>query len=102
MDAQEIIRMEVIKTKKKERTGAPKDPFYNSKQWRQFRNHYIKQNPYCVECAKKGRVELSTVADHIQQRSQGGMDFEYSNLQALCDRCHNIKRAEESKRAKAI
>jgi 5-methylcytosine-specific restriction endonuclease McrA len=51
---------------------------------------------------REGVIGEATVVDHIIQRKAGGADFDKSNLQGLCDRHHNIKRAQESNRSKAV
>lgn len=53
-------------------------------------------------CAAIGRPQLATVVDHIVPIS-GKTDprfYDVSNLQGLCDRCHNQKRQRESQVAK--
>jgi len=53
-------------------------------------------------CMATGRMELATLLDHIIPIT-GKADrrrFDLSNLQGLCDRCHNQKRQRESTAAK--
>ena len=53
-------------------------------------------------CAREQRPQLATLVDHIIP-FRGATDrrrFDLSNLQGLCDRCHNQKRQRESQRAK--
>jgi 5-methylcytosine-specific restriction protein A len=53
-------------------------------------------------CASTGRPALATLLDHIVP-IRGKADprfYDVSNLQGLCDRCHNIKRQREGTRAK--
>ena len=54
-------------------------------------------------CAREGRPELATLIDHITP-IRGRRDprfYDLSNLQGLCDRCHNQKRQREAQQAKA-
>ena len=49
------------------------------------------------ECAATGRAQLATLIDHIRP-IRGRHDprlYDVSNLQGLCDRCHNRKRQRE-------
>ena len=49
------------------------------------------------ECAATGRAQLATLVDHIRP-IRGRHDprlYDVSNLQGLCDRCHNRKRQRE-------
>jgi 5-methylcytosine-specific restriction protein A len=95
--------MKVIRiTRKKQGGTAGKDPFYQSKAWKKFRKIYLAENPTCAECKKEGVITEATVVDHVIQRIKGGEDFDRNNLQPLCDRHHNIKRAQESNRSKAL
>ena len=53
-------------------------------------------------CAATGHPQLATLIDHIIPIT-GKRDprlYDVSNLQGLCDRCHNQKRQRESTRAK--
>jgi 5-methylcytosine-specific restriction protein A len=65
--------------------------FYSSKAWRDCRAAYLAEHPLCVECLKQKLYVQATVVDHIVERKQGGDDFDWSNLQAMCNRHHNIK-----------
>ena len=58
--------------------------------WQKLRARWLQDRPLCVHCEAKGRVTKATTLDHIRPRSQGGTEDE-TNLQGLCDRCHNIK-----------
>jgi 5-methylcytosine-specific restriction protein A len=68
--------------------------FYKSKTWRKLRKLQLASEPLCRLCKRPARV-----VDHIVQISLGGERYDMDNLQSLCDRCHNIKRGEESKAA---
>ena len=72
------------------------------RRWRKVRLMYLRANPLCepkmprarelgIGCGKPARV-----VDHIVPKECGGQDIE-SNLQSLCDRCHNRKRATVDK-----
>ncbi|WP_051951444.1 HNH endonuclease signature motif containing protein [Flavobacterium sp. ASV13] len=73
------------------------DEFYNSRRWRNFRKSYLERNPLCVHCERDGYVTAATVADHKVRMKAGGEAFEESNIQALCEKCHNRKSAAESR-----
>lgn len=75
------------------------DPFYNSSEWKKIRAAYLAQNPYC-ECDEcKGKKIKAEMVDHIRPIKQGGSRTDWSNLQAMTNRCHNKKRAFESNEA---
>lgn len=65
--------------------------------WRRYREHYLRDNPLCVECLKHGRYKPATDVDHINA-VVGPYDplfWEPSNHQALCHECHSAKTAKE-------
>jgi 5-methylcytosine-specific restriction protein A len=64
--------------------------FYRSKPWRSLRAQKLKNDPKCVKCGQPG-----TMVDHIQRIEAGGLKLDISNLQTMCDHCHNVKRAQE-------
>ena len=63
---------------------------------RQDRNRRLfESDPLCVECRVAGRVSVATQWDHKTPLHLGGADDE-SNLQGLCDDCHDAKTAREA------
>ena len=70
--------------------------FYHSKAWRMTRKFYIKANPLCEQCTRDNRTTGGQMVDHIKALSIGGDRFHQSNLQTLCNSCHNKKNAKES------
>jgi len=47
-------------------------------------------------CVQRGLVVPARTLDHIVRKLAGGTDDD-SNLQWLCDPCHNVKRQKESR-----
>jgi len=75
------------------RTG---QAFYYSGLWRKVRNRYMRENPLCVECKKKGGLVVAAkVVDHIIAIKEGGDALAIDNLQSLCSMHHNQKTARE-------
>ncbi|MCA8079932.1 HNH endonuclease [Burkholderia cepacia] len=69
--------------------------------WERTRAEIMKRDKaLCQSCLRAGRVVLATSVDHIVNRAEGGTD-DHSNLEALCDKCHNAKTAKEAARARA-
>ena len=76
-------------------SSAPKP--YNLRRWRDsIRPSFLRDNPLCVVCERNGLCEPATEVDHINPISQGGAWDDWSNLQALCKRCHSRKTAKEN------
>lgn len=73
------------------------DKFYHSQKWRKIRELVLKTNPLCTHCYMQDKYTLATVADHIKPVRQGGEVWELSNLQGLCEACHNSKSSKESR-----
>lgn len=80
---------------KREKQSFPSDKFYSSTKWRKNAKAFLAENPLCIKCLEFDLVNASKVCDHIIARADGGPDYDWNNLQALCDRCHNRKRAVE-------
>ena len=64
-----------------------------------LRARLFARHPLCAICEAAGRVSQATVRDHIIPLREGGTDAE-ENCQAVCQRCHDLKTAEESKRGR--
>lgn len=67
------------------------NPFYSTQRWQKLRDWFIARNPLCAECGAVGEC-----VDHIIQIAAGGEALAESNLQTLCDYCHNKKRQREA------
>ena len=70
--------------------------FYNSQLWRNFRKHFIQNNPLCIECEKIGVIKAANVVDHITPINEGGNKLDVTNLQSLCHSHHNKKSGREA------
>lgn len=71
--------------------------FYNSWPWRKKSKAYRQANPLCVKCMAKDVVTAAKVVDHIVSINNGGDKLNDSNLQSLCESCHNSKSSAESR-----
>lgn len=60
--------------------------------WRAVRAQFLRRNPLCVECLKRGKIAPATVVDHIiPHRGDEKLFWEERNWQALCKVCHDRK-----------
>ncbi len=68
--------------------------------WRRARRAYFDSEPtnrLCQECLKLGITRQADVVDHIQTvASRPDLEFDQSNLQGLCNECHDKKTAREN------
>ena len=85
-----------IRKRKSELNSTSLNKFYKSKEWRSTRDDYIEQHPFCEQCLMNGIVKPATDVHHIVPFSQGRTDEErwqllldFSNLRALCKKCHH-------------
>lgn len=60
-------------------------------QWSKLRASILaRDRGMCMPCRRAGRVKAATAVDHIRPIAEGGTD-EPTNLEAICDRCHDFK-----------
>ena len=66
------------------------DPYHTSR-WTKLSRTFRAEHPLCVECLRNGTLTPSTCVDHIVPYPVCKDFYDRQNLQALCDRCNNIK-----------
>lgn len=66
------------------------DARYKQEKWRRLSIYYRKLHPLCAQCELEGRVTASQMVDHLKPtKTHPELFFEWSNLRALCNPCHN-------------
>lgn len=71
---------------------------YNSGTWRRIRNAYMKKHQLCEHCLLLNIITASFICDHIEEIEDNyDRRFDRTNLQALCQSCHNKKTAQQAK-----
>lgn len=76
--------------------------FYNSPEWERLTRAHRASEPFCRECAKRGKQTFGEVTDHIiPLKVAWAMRLDSLNLQTMCHPCHNRKRALEAKMARS-
>jgi 5-methylcytosine-specific restriction protein A len=65
--------------------------FYSSSRWQTLRGWFIRRNPLCAICMRPAHV-----VDHKLAIKDGGDAMTESNLQSLCNICHQRKRGQEA------
>jgi len=70
--------------------------YYNTKQWKNLRNYYIRRHPLCEICLSKGIVKEANEVHHKLPYLRGKTDEERwklltdeDNLMSLCYECHD-------------
>lgn len=65
--------------------------------WQSLRTMYLKRNPLCEECKRKGIITVATEVDHIIPiKLRPDLRLEWTNLQSLCKSCHSKKTRSEN------
>lgn len=65
--------------------------------WVKLRNSImLRDKGLCQPCLAAGKVAPATEVDHIVPKAEGGSDYP-GNLQAICNACHSVKTAFESR-----
>jgi 5-methylcytosine-specific restriction enzyme A len=68
--------------------------------WERIRRQVLaRDDGICQECSRQGIATPAHAVDHIRPKAHGGTD-DMDNLQSLCKRCHAVKTAAESNRAR--
>lgn len=67
-------------------------------EWSKRRKVVLQRDGYlCQRCKRAGRITAANIVDHIIPKAEGGTD-DYDNLQVICNKCHQLKTAEEAAR----
>lgn len=67
------------------------DQLYSGKRWRMVREVVLKRDYYlCQVCKREGRITEGKIVHHIiELREDESLAYELSNLETVCDACHN-------------
>lgn len=72
--------------------------WYKTTTWKHLRASVLRERPLCSECEAKGRVTPAKLVDHIVPVVDApDRMYDATNLQPLCQSCHNRKTADERK-----
>lgn len=86
------------RTRLNRETNPIEQKFYNSIAWNRFSRSVREEEVFCQFCLSKGRKTFATQVDHIVPlRVSFDWRLSRDNVQSLCDRCHNVKRAAEGR-----
>jgi 5-methylcytosine-specific restriction protein A len=84
-------------TRPKDKRPSASQRGYGSR-WNRARVQFLKENPLCVECLKRGQVTAATVVDHeIPHKGDTELFWDKSNWRSLCTPDHNAKSAKEKR-----
>lgn len=74
---------------------AERQKVYQSTRWQRLRAFYLSEHPLCEECQANGLVVEAVDVHHVvsfvgKEEKTAAFAFDYSNLRALCKRCHQL------------
>lgn len=70
--------------------------WYKTSEWQSLRARVLRARPLCVMCEAHGKVTPAKIVDHITPVAIApDRMFDETNLQPLCQACHNQKTADE-------
>lgn len=74
---------------------------YSLPQWTEdLRPTQLLREPWCEECAKRGRRTRAMDVDHVRDhKGDLAVFLDRSNLRSLCHRCHSQKTARTMRRS---
>ena len=73
-------------------TRAARQEFYQSAPWRTLRDYFLQISPLCEYCLDEVLAVPATEVDHkIDIKDKPELRLDSSNLQSLCQSCHNKK-----------
>lgn len=85
-----------------DRRGSSTQRGYDSA-WQRLRKRFLRENPLCCFCMDDGKLTEATVVDHIVTISERpDMRLTWSNLRALCKRCHDRRTAKDQGFARVL
>lgn len=84
---------------KRDRQDKEVQAFYSSGVWRKVRVHQLSQHPLCKHCMAEDILTPAELVDHIiPTKIDWSLRLSLSNLQSLCQACHNRKSAEDRRK----
>jgi 5-methylcytosine-specific restriction protein A len=78
--------------------------FYKSRQWQMIREVVkTRDNGLCVECLRNGRIRQGKIVDHIEPlKLAWEKRLLLTNLQYLCQKCHNAKTQKDIQKCRRM
>lgn len=90
-----ILRLKDLENKRKEEKINNSIKYYNSPQWKRFRENFIRKHPLCEVCLEKGKVVEAQQVHHVTQFLKGIDDkqrwkllLDEDNCISICKQCH--------------
>jgi len=90
-------RINNSKQKKREQQRNHIEPRYHTQRWRIERKQQLMREPLCRICFETDTITAAQMVDHIKPVRLGGEFWDERNYQSLCNSCHAVKSAKESR-----
>ena len=79
------------------------DHFYSSMTWRRLRHRALVRAGFRCELCRADLRRTGSRVDHIRTRHEApALQWDLSNLRALCPACDNVRHAEKGRGGRAI
>jgi len=66
--------------------------------WQQARERFLRANPLCCYCERKGEITRATVVDHrVPHKGIESLFWDETNWQPMCKPCHDGEKAMEER-----
>lgn len=84
----------------KNRRDKNSNSFYKSSEWIRVRKQaLLRDHGLCQHCLRSKRIKHAEMVDHIIPiKEEWSLRLTLSNLQSLCNPCHNTKTAEDKRK----
>ena len=76
--------------------------YYGTQQWKNLREIKLSQDPLCELCKDRHKTTPATLVHHMIPTDAGGEMWDMSNLQSLCNPCHESIHKRYSSSVSAI
>jgi 5-methylcytosine-specific restriction protein A len=90
-------RINPSKQRKREQQRNHVEPRYHTQRWRIERKQQLMREPLCRICFETDTITAAQMVDHIKPVRLGGEFWDERNYQSLCNSCHAVKSAKESR-----
>jgi 5-methylcytosine-specific restriction enzyme A len=71
--------------------------WFNTRRWKRLRRLQLAKQPLCQQCLAQNIIKIANVVHHKEQHKGNYELFWHSELESVCEHCHNGKLQREEK-----
>ena len=65
------------------------------RKWKEFRLRFLAEHPLCEDCQEADKITAASEVHHLAKvTDRPDLRLEWTNLLALCKRCHSVRTAK--------